>query len=634
MIGKIYHTLKWGLKHTRDGVERTLSPSEFREINDRTSIPSWIQADENSVYFGFDPRFSNEYFSVRKSFERPQLFPSIDDPSSEQSISIYPPEQFTGVDFHLLDVQNTESVKIQATFTHPDGAKTEDSVKYELQDFPLHEGNVLPIDFTVPEPAIEATFDLNTNRKSKKHNISNIIPERFRRWNWKPDPSPRLSVPAPRGSEGTPIFLISVDTFRHDALKEFEPLLNILGEDAVIPDEPRTQGHWTRPAHASMFTGVHPGTHGYVGTAGQDEGGYGIPPHLTTIPELLSENLYKCSGCVPRPKTGIEYGFGRGMHRYAYKPVSWLETHYDGSDSVDQVIQWLDRDVRENSDRLFYFLHLFDSHYPYFPTAYSDASSMDLNLLDEFNSLMGIEDYLETLDDPASMPGDDIKSIKSYYHRAVEYVAEQIIRLVQHLKSIGLYEDGLIIITGDHGEDFLEREFAGHNSVTDANIRPGMIVKPPANSDMEVPDNADLIDLLPTIAEVVGEDLPNQCEGISWYDKSDIPRITERIQSDYYTISAEIESTKAVHTYEENWPHRPTKSQIEEGPKNARYFDTSTRSPGDPLNETEPPTSLKEKLDRIIKEHTTKQIKQEPGRNQQVKLSSDAEERLKQLGYK
>jgi arylsulfatase A-like enzyme len=209
------------------------------------------------------------------------------------------------------------------------------------------------------------------------------------------------------------------------------------------------------------------------------------------------------------------------------------------------------------------------------------------------------------------MDDNKIDLIKSYYYTAVSYAANQIKRLVLHLKHLNLYSDSLIIITGDHGEDFLEREFAGHNSVTDANIRPGMILKPPTDSNLDVPNNADIIDLLPTIAELVGESPPKQCDGVAWQNnsKSDIPRITERISPDSFTISLEKNSTKAIYTYEENHPKYPTKNQLENGPIDTRYYDTSSRSTGKSLNNIDKSNLSEEKFEELIVEHIRKKKK-------------------------
>ncbi|QLG48887.1 sulfatase-like hydrolase/transferase [Natrinema halophilum] len=637
MVGSLIHLLKWGARHTRDGIERSLSPSDFREINDRVYAPSWIRSNSPKCYVRVEPRPDDEYFAVRRSLQtKKDLYPIFTHSNGEQSVSIAPPEEFNRVDAEIVDIINADAILLEAIFTHPNGQTSEKSVEYNIQDAPLHEGNTLPVSISVSEPAIEAHITL---RKEISNDVGSlfVLPEKIRQYDWKANQNPQLSLPVPRGQDGTPIFLISVDTFRYDALDKFEPVLELLGDDAVIPSEPRTQGHWTRPAHASMFTGVHPGVHGYVGTGSENKGQYGIHPDLVTIPEILSDNMYKCSGCVTKDKTGVEYGFGRGMHRYAYKPISWNNSNYDGADIVDQVIQWLDRDHEENSKRLFYFLHLFDPHYPYLPTVSSKISPVDFDTLETLNSYRSVDNYLEVIENPPKMSDDEINLIKSYYYQSVSYAANQINRLINYLKHIGLYSESFLIITGDHGEDFLEREFAGHNSVTDANIRPGMIIKPPDDTDINIPDEADIIDFLPTIAELVGEDPPKQSDGVAWQNtsKADMPRITERVRPDWYTISLEKDSVKAVYTYNDNYPEYPTKSQVENGPIDVRYYDTSSRVSGEPLNNTCPPQYLVKEIEDLIENHiSTHRAILSSTPNEEVQTSGEVEQRLKHLGYK
>jgi hypothetical protein len=80
---------------------------------------------------------------------------------------------------------------------------------------------------------------------------------------------PLLTLPtiSPTEPAASPIFLISVDAWRYDHVDAFQPLLDFLGSAATVPDEPRTQGFFTTPSHASMFTGVHPGDYGRVTTS-------------------------------------------------------------------------------------------------------------------------------------------------------------------------------------------------------------------------------------------------------------------------------------------------------------------------------------------------------------------------------
>jgi arylsulfatase A-like enzyme len=150
------------------------------------------------------------------------------------------------------------------------------------------------------------------------------------------------------------------------------------------------------------------------------------------------------------------------------------------------------------------------------------------------------------------------------YDSCVEFVDTQVSTFVRTLKSCGVFEDALIIILGDHGEEFGERGFYGHDSLNDANIRPFMSIKPPATESWPIRDDVDFVDILPTIAKLLGSEVPDKCEGVPIQrGETSRPRISERIGTDYYNVSVEKGGWKGIFTYEENHPNRPNPDALE-----------------------------------------------------------------------
>jgi arylsulfatase A-like enzyme len=93
-------------------------------------------------------------------------------------------------------------------------------------------------------------------------------------------------------------------------------------------------------------------------------------------------------------------------------------------------------------------------------------------------------------------------------------------RLLGTLRELGLYEDALIIVTADHGEEFLERGWIGHTrSLYDELVRVPLIIRPPGG--LPAPRVADpvvsLVSLAPTVLDFAGAD-PGRSEfqGPSW----------------------------------------------------------------------------------------------------------------------
>jgi len=379
-----------------------------------------------------------------------------------------------------------------------------------------------------------------------------------------------------------PIILISIDTLRYDRREEFRPVIDELGSDAIIPAEPRTQGTWTPPSHASMFTGTHPGKHGYVGYGRGKGDKRPIDPGLTTIPELLADCGYKCSGLVNHTRLLPEFGFGRGFHRFRHEGMShadWVTRSGDARESVDQLTAWIDRDCSTRDHSLFYFLHVFDPHFPYTPPLEQfDSPDVDLSASSRYmaqRTVVGGGDwtYVDGYRNSCDVDAELIAEMKSWYSKSVTYTATQIARLLRYLKEVGLFNDSLILVTGDHGEEFGERGFYSHTSLYDDNIRPVMAVKPPVRESWSGRDEIATIDFLPTIATLLNQEIPESCDGIAIQsDESRPSRITERIYANWYNVAVERDGYKGIFTYESNYPDRPDRQSISAGPELTEYY--------------------------------------------------------------
>jgi hypothetical protein len=252
-----------------------------------------------------------------------------------------------------------------------------------------------------------------------------------------------------------------------------------------------------------------------------------------------------------------------------------LERNWTSADCVNQVFKWLDTDSRLTDSRdLFYFLHVNELHFPYAPPMPGELDTDSELLREYYNQYARLPSYIDAVEsEPPEIDPELREKLLAYCHESAAYIAEQLQRLVADLKHRGLFDESLIVIAGDHGEEFLERGFYGHQSLYDANLRPGMIVKPPADSDITNRDAVDLIDIYPTIARAVRGDVPDHCQGreLQAEPDTDHVRITQRLSGDGYTIAVSQGDAKAIFTYPENYPDRPTDQQIADGPILTEY---------------------------------------------------------------
>jgi hypothetical protein len=121
---------------------------------------------------------------------------------------------------------------------------------------------------------------------------------------------------------------------------------------------------------------------------------------------------------------------------------------------------------------------------------------------------------------------DEEEPVHQAYQRhllQVCYVDGLLGRLIERLKAVGLYDRALLIVTADHGISFLPGQ--PYRLVTSANcadiMRVPLFIKKPGQDAAVVSDrNVQTIDILPSIADVLGASLPWPVNGRSVFDIS------------------------------------------------------------------------------------------------------------------
>lgn len=230
--------------------------------------------------------------------------------------------------YEVSGIAEVESIKVVSEFIKKSGGTETDTMNITTgQAFDI--GHVFPIHLSASEVCDEACVEF-TGNPGKSSTIPQKMAARFfssiSHREFLPRDSPRIGMPVPiwHREIAPPVLLISIDSLRYDVSQCMEPILSAMDGEGIVPVEPRTKGHWTPPSHASMFTGVHPGDHKYVDVG--DASDHPIHPDLTTLPELLTEHGYKCSGVTSHSRILPEGGFGRGFYRFQFQNmVNWLD---------------------------------------------------------------------------------------------------------------------------------------------------------------------------------------------------------------------------------------------------------------------------------------------------------------------
>lgn len=327
--------------------------------------------------------------------------------------------------------------------------------------------------------------------------------------------------PARSSTERFPVILIGLDTVRNDHLQMAghptvrTPSLAALAEDGVYFSACQSTAPWTGPSFASIFTGLLPYHHGFLG------GKYGrLAEERETLAEILNRKLFPTAMFYTihwlRNFYGMTQGFDRSLQ---------LAPGAEGPNAANVTRHGLEFVDKHSAGNFFLFLHYFDAHAPYDPPApfgrmyYEGDERAPGEPLTEFlksdrNKILapvansGMYDWLEGVTDPDFPPRQ--------YEAGVSFVDHHVGLVVQGLKERGLYDKSMIIVVSDHGEHLGEHDlWYTHAMPYEEALRVPLVIKfPEGRLAGEVrTDRVSILDILPTILAEQGLRIPEGLDG-------------------------------------------------------------------------------------------------------------------------
>jgi arylsulfatase A-like enzyme len=340
------------------------------------------------------------------------------------------------------------------------------------------------------------------------------------------------------------IILISVDTLRADHLKcygyhrETSPQMNNLAAEGVLFERPYSSTSWTLPAHLSLLTSLDNRNHGVRKATPF------LDPSIVTLADLLRTNGYFTHAITGGALVSQRYGFSKGFDSYREFKRSRLFPDMAKTQS-SHVQQWL----KINKDKKFFlFLHTYQPHAPYTsPSPYNTAFLSENMPWEEGD----IEPILFGKGQTHNIPFNklsrlELENIVALYDGEIKYTDEILIRpLVQKLKDLGLYQNTMIILTSDHGEEFFDHEawLHGHTLYNEL-IHIPLIFKFPHSkfTNLRIEDDVRIVDIMPTILDELGIDHT----GYGFDGRSLIPKLLGR-ETERQTVIADLEALENTH---------------------------------------------------------------------------------------
>lgn len=295
------------------------------------------------------------------------------------------------------------------------------------------------------------------------------------------------------------IVLYVVDTVRADRLgvygygKPTSPRLDAFAADAVLFENAYAQSSWTRPAVASLFTGLLPPAHRTVGRRSV------LPEDAVTLAEILAAHGYEGLGLVRNPNVGRAFGFAQGFARFRSEDRERDET------MLDRVRLWLDE--RQDAEAPFFlFLHAIDPHGPYDPAPEFEETFEAGGAPEHYRTVR----YLLQLNRGEVEPEPETaEALSRLYDAEVAQNDRAFGELLDELEARGLSEDAAVIYVSDHGEEFAEHGRWEHGlSLYEEVLRVPLVMRLPGVPARTIETPAQHIDLLPTLLGYLGIEPP------------------------------------------------------------------------------------------------------------------------------
>lgn len=291
-----------------------------------------------------------------------------------------------------------------------------------------------------------------------------------------------------RAGQSLNVILITLDTCRADRLGCYgypgvqTPTIDGFAARGVRFADCIAQTPLTLPSHTSLLSGTLPFFHGV-----RDNGGFVVPPELTTLAEVFKDGGYATSAFVAAYVLDSKWGLAQGFDYYydqfdlsKFEKISLDSVQRPANEVIDESLKWLEAN---KARKFFAWIHLYDPHTPYQPP-------------EPFKS----------------------RYPKNPYVGEIAFADFELARLWSWLEGAGLTGSTILVFAGDHGESLGEhRELTHGFFVYQEAIRVPLIFVTPWAKFRGVTADAvvSLIDVMPTVLEMAGLARPSEVQGQS-----------------------------------------------------------------------------------------------------------------------
>jgi len=285
------------------------------------------------------------------------------------------------------------------------------------------------------------------------------------------EPLERPEPAAPRN-----VLFVLADTLRRDRLGAYggpadTPRFDAFAREHLLFTAAETQAPWTKPAIATLFTGLPPSAHGVVSHPKLRRGSgmlrsdvLGADHH--TLAESLAAAGYRTAAFVSNPWVQRSLGFDQGFETW---DESMARNDAPGEIVTEAGLRWL-REGKGDGRPWLLYLHYMDPHSPY--------HALDADTLEAKRAALAEDDRPltdEARRDIARLARDpqrrrwaergvepSLALFELVYDQGVEHFDRAFGQLLEGVRRRADWADTAVIVTSDHGEALFTRGYRDH----------------------------------------------------------------------------------------------------------------------------------------------------------------------------
>lgn len=317
---------------------------------------------------------------------------------------------------------------------------------------------------------------------------------------------------SPRRDGEWNLLVILVDTLRASMLgcygspRGASPNLDRFARDCLVFEDVLAQSSWTLPSVASLLTGLRPPAHGVT-----DERHTFLGDAVDTLAERLLDAGFATGAIVANPLVSRSSNFHQGFE--TFQRLAWANAK-----KVDRrLLDWIDD---HRGERFFAYAHAIDPHAPYaapepFANVIATPGDPFLEPGGELRLGQAADEFVRAGDAGDATVQAALQHVRDQYASEVWYWDRCFGELLEGLAERDLLDSTIVVVTSDHGEEFLDHGMLFHGpQLYQETVRVPLLLRVPGIPGRRVDSPAELVDVAPTLLALLGLAPDSRLDGV------------------------------------------------------------------------------------------------------------------------